>query len=140
MAFSEKLNFKSNCRFENKQQLFISKQGYFYKEIQKILLLRNALFKLILNSNFQLKKEEFGNSTIDKNILQLLLFIFSIQMQIEKKSYTCTVHNLLSNGKASSRLICLHPKIRPGGTFLNSVGTSLFGKRPFHKKGYQVQQ
>ena len=70
---------KSNCRFENKQQLFIPKQGYFYKEIQKILLLRNALFKLILNSNFQLKKEEFGNSTIDKNILQLLLFFFQFK-------------------------------------------------------------
>ena len=118
---------KSNCRFENKPQLFIPKQGYFYKEIQKILLLRNALFKLILNSNFQLKKEEFGNSTIDKNILQLLLFIFSIQMQIEKKSYTCTVHNLLSNGKASSRLICLHPKIRPVRIFSNPVGTILCG-------------
>ena len=56
-----------------------SKQGYFYKEIQKVLLLRNALFKLILNSNFQLKKEEFWNSAIDKNILQLLLFFLQFK-------------------------------------------------------------
>ena len=75
---------------------------------------------------FSWRKRNFETRPLTK-IFYSSFYFFSIQMQIEKKSYTCTVHNLLSNGKASSRLICLHPKIRPDRIFSNPVGTNLCG-------------